>query len=836
MARPASILARTAALFPGLLLLGLLPATVATAADAGPVLRSSGHSATDVVYAGSPSRTAPVIQRGSDRFIGSEAVVSGPLPGGPVSLNLVEVPIPVAAKAVFTDTLGWSYTVDERVTGTVTLQTAGAVRRETLLAMFESALAARSIALRRRGGTVEILPAGTPAGILPVRSVPDLAGEPGARAQAIPLRWISAVEMQSILSSVAPRDVILRADKTRNMLILSGDRAQIQALRETIAVFDVDWMSGMSTAMIPVRSANLTAITRDLVQIFNGETAGTGDIIRFVPNEALGAILVVSARAAYLDRARDWIARLETLAADRERQLFVYRIQNRSAKELAAVLQGVVAAETGANTTVSSAFGSSGAGTGLPGGAGGFSAGDGSGGMGGGMGAGFGGVQGAGLSGGMGGMNGGGMNGAGMNGSGTNGSGMSGMGMNGSASGMNGGMNGGGMNGAGYGMGQAGGLGQGGMGQGGMGAFGAEGAGGYESGGAGSAGFAAGGYGAGMAQSGYGPRRDQIGIMADEANNSIVVSATRNQYDKILKILARLDAMPTQVLLETIIAEVTLNDELRFGVQWFLKNGGQGRFNMAQTDTVASAVEKGTAGLVAAAARGVPGFNYLLNAADFNVVVNALQGVTRVNVISSPNITVMDNRTAKLQVGDQVPIVKQTGQSALSAGAPILNQIEMKDTGVILSVTPRVNKNGLVVLDINQEVSDVVPTTTSSINSPTIRQRRVATSIAVHDGHSLAIGGLVQEKALVTNESLPVLGDLPLIGPAFRNRVDSRVRTELIIFIRPRVIRGTADADRISQDFREQVRAMMPVRPVPPPRPMAATPYGAPGILRRALD
>lgn len=298
-----------------------------------------------------------MVQRGSDRFIGSEAVVSGPLPGGPVSLNLVEVPIPVAAQAVFTQTLRWNYTIDERVTGTVTLQTAGAVRRETLLAMFESALAGRGAALRRRGTTVEIVPAGGPPGILPVRSMPDLAGEPGARAQAVPLRWIAAAEMQAILAAVAPRDVILRADKTRNMLILSGDRAQIQALRETIAVFDVDWMSGMSTAMIPVRSANPAAMARDLVQIFNGETAGTGDIIRFVPNEALGAILVVSARAVYLDRARAWIGRLETMAAERERQLFVYRIQNRSARELAVVLQGVVAAETGVSAAVSSTFG-----------------------------------------------------------------------------------------------------------------------------------------------------------------------------------------------------------------------------------------------------------------------------------------------------------------------------------------------------------------------------------------------------------------------------------------------------------------------------------------------
>lgn len=304
--------------------------------------------------------------------------------------------------------------------------------------------------------------------------------------------------------------------------------------------------------------------------------------------------------------------------------------------------------------------------------------------------------------------------------------------------------------------------------------------------------------------------------------------------------------MPTQVLLETVIAEVTLNDQLQFGVQWFLQNRGD-RLNLASNATAglssaANAVTatgtavSGTAALVSAATRGVPGFNYLMSATNFNVVLNALQGITTVHVLSSPNITVLDNRTAKLQIGDQVPIVKQSGQSALSAGAPILNQIELKDTGVILSVTPRVNKNGLVVLDINQEVSDVVPTTTSTINSPTIRQRRVATSVAVNDGHTLALGGLVQEKSQLSNESLPILGDLPLIGPAFRNRDDIRVRTELIVFIRPKVIRGTAEADRIADDFRQQFKAMMPVRPVPPPPPMAMPMPGTEGVLRRMMD
>ncbi|QRE74036.1 type II secretion system secretin GspD [Methylobacterium aquaticum] len=767
-----------------------------------------------------PRETGALVMRGDDRLIGGEAPAREPIAGGPVSLNLVEVPLPVAAKAVFADTLGWGYSLDERASGTITLQTGGPVSREALLRMFETALASRGLSLRRQGRSVQIVPAGGAAS--EVRPVQGVGAESGA--VAVPLRWISAAEMQAILGAVAPREVVLRADRARNLLILSGDANQIRVLRQTIAVFDVDWMRGMSTAMVPVRSANPVAIARDLTQIFGGETAGTGDVIRFIPNEALNAVLVVSSRAAYLDRARALLAELETLAADRERQLFVYRIQNRSAKELAAVLQGVVMSEMGG------AYGMAGGMAGMSG----------MGGYGGGMGGGYGGASGgyAAMGGGLGGPGSGlgaGGPGAGASAGGAMGSGgLAGGGSAGSpstsgwASGGSGGESGSGGTGLG---GMSGGLGAGGLGSGAVGAGG----GGLFGGGAyGGAGYG-GGYGGGFEGGGAGMRRDAIGIVADDANNSLVISATRTQYDKILRILGRLDAMPTQVLLETVIAEVTLNDSLAFGVQWFLKNRGD-RFNLASADTDKAAVTNGTAGLITAAMRGVPGFNYLLAGTDFNVVLNALQGVTRVNVISSPNITVLDNRTAKLQVGDQVPIIKQTGQSALVAGAPILNQIEMKDTGVILSVTPRVNKNGLVVLDINQEVSDVVPTTTSAIDSPTIRQRRVATSVAVRDGHSLAIGGMVQEKAQITNESLPVLGDLPVIGPAFRNRVDQRVRTELLVFIRPRVIRSTVEADRIAEDFRQQFRTMMPVRPVLPPPPLPTAHQGSEGILRRMLD
>ncbi len=604
----------------------------------------------------------------------------------------------------------------------------------------------------------------------------------------MPLRWISAAEMQAVLGAIAPREVVLRTDRARNLLILSGDAGQIRALRQTIEVFDVDWMRGMSTAMLPVRSANPRTIARDLTQIFGGEAAGTGDMIRFVPNEALGAILMVSSRAAYLDRARVWLEQLETFAAERERQLFVYRIQkplgqgtrdgapgrrrrrDRHAGRLRRGMSGLGGGYgTGGGTVMSDPVGAGNAGFGTEAssGAGGLPSQNSSG-----LGAR---LQRAGggavrrLGGGFGGASG--------------------------VAGTGGGFGGGNLAGGGLGAGT-----------------------GTLYGGASSAG----GYGLDSGYGGGGARRDAIGIVADEANNSLVISATRNQYDKILRILGRLDAMPTQVLLETVIAEVTLNNELRFGVQWFLKNG-RAQFNNVQGDVVGSAGgapgPRRSSRRRWAACRASTTCSTPPTSTSCSMRCRAL---TRVNVISSPNITVLDNRTAKLQVGDQVPIVQQTGQSALSTNAPILNQIEMKDTGVILSVTPRVNKNGLVVLDINQEVSDVVKTTTSNINSPTIRQRRVATSVAVNDGHSLAIGGMVQEKAQISNEAVPVLGELPIVGQAFRNRIDARVRTELIVFIRPRVIRGTAEADRIAEDFRQQFKAMMPVRPVPAPPPMAA--------------
>ena len=178
--------------------------------------------------------------------------------------------------------------------------------------------------------------------------------------------------------------------------------------------------------------------------------------------------------------------------------------------------------------------------------------------------------------------------------------------------------------------------------------------------------------------------------------------------------------------------------------------------------------------------------------------------ITEVNVVSSPSLTVMDNGTAILQIGDQVPITTQSAASVLGAGAPVINSVSYRDTGVILTITPRINESGRVLLEIEQEVSTVVSTTSSGIDSPTIRQRRIRTSVVVNNGEALALGGMIQESKSLARTQLPILGDLPLIGNAFKQKDNRYGKTELIIIITPRVMRNLDEARQVTDEYRRE--------------------------------
>ena len=191
--------------------------------------------------------------------------------------------------------------------------------------------------------------------------------------------------------------------------------------------------------------------------------------------------------------------------------------------------------------------------------------------------------------------------------------------------------------------------------------------------------------------------------------------------------------------------------------------------------------------------------------------MNALTQITDVKVISSPQLMVLNNETARLQVGDQVPIATQEVQSIVDSDAPIVNSIEYRDTGVILSVSPRVNSGGLVVLDIVQEVSDVVSTTTSELNSPTIQQRRIKSTVAVQSGESVALGGSIRDGNNKGVTGIPVVSEIPLLGNLFKTTTNTQRRTELLVLLTPRVATSRQDAREITEELRSRVRALAPL-------------------------
>lgn len=283
-------------------------------------------------------------------------------------------------------------------------------------------------------------------------------------------------------------------------------------------------------------------------------------------------------------------------------------------------------------------------------------------------------------------------------------------------------------------------------------------------------------------------------IVADDVSNTIMVYATPSEHVQIARLIKRLDRVANQVLIEATIAEVKLTDELEFGVRWFLESGNFG-FNftgIAAATTVPAAV--------------IPGFNATFSSGSgTRVALNALASVTDVNIISSPSLLVLDNHEALLNVGDRVPIVTRTAVSVEDPAAPVVNSITQQDTGVILRIIPRVSLSGRIILDIQQEVSNAVATVTSGIDSPTIQQRIIHTTVAVDDGESIVLGGLIRSGHTKTRTKVPLLGDIPVLGALFRNTSEVEERFELLIFITPRVIRDPMASRKITDEFRNRL-------------------------------
>ena len=597
------------------------------------------------------------------------------------TLNLVKVPLAEAAKVILGDILGLNYSFDPRVDAEITLQTTEPITKSQLVARFQSILRSHGIVIVERTGFYHIVPA-SEVGRLGVSLTHTSSASPGIRTEMISLHFVSAEAIRPIIEPLAAEGAIQTVDATRNALIVTGTTEELASIRETISIFDVDWMKGMSFALLPVKTSSPQAIADELDVIFATSDGPLKNVVRFVPNNRLKSILVITSRSRYLKEAAQWIARLDRAAGRTEPGLYVYNVQNRPASELAQILQ-IAFTRSGhdrssVERTVAPKL--------KP-------------------------VE-------------------------------------------------------------------------------------LENGEANANAVPAAEPVPPAPQSDF-QLNEEVRIVADDPNNAVLIIATPSQYERMREVLDEVDSLPNQVMLEATIAEITLNDELSFGMRWYFGNAqNRGTF----TDVAAGSIVS-----------SFPGFSYFFSGVpDVKVVLNALSNLTRVNVLSSPTLMVLDNRTATLQVGDQVPVITQRANGVTSPDAPMVNTIEMKDTGVILTVTPRVNDSGRVTLEVKQEVSDVIETTSSGIDSPTIRQRKVMTTVAVNDGETLALGGLIQERNSTAKTKMPLLADIPLLGTAFRSKTSATERTELVIFIRPKVTRNLGEARRVTREFREQMSIRRP--------------------------
>lgn len=657
-----------------------------------------------------------------------------------VSFNFEATPVPEVVKTILGDLLQETYVIGPGVGGTVTFATAKPIKGEQAMAVLEMLLSWSGAALVRKND--QYLVVQTQAAV-PGNLAPQLLSGDGRGygVRAIPLKYISATQMEDLLKPYAKQGAVLKADNARSLLIVAGTKSELDNYLGVIETFDVDWIAGMSFGMYTLERVEVKDLMPELEAIF-GEGAGSGaassplaGMVRLLPVERLNAILVITPQPQYLKQVEGWIKRLDRGGSQGGSKLYVYDVQNVKATDLADRLneifngqaaaprqerrstRGEVAPGLSGQTLGSTAFGQQAQRT-QP----------------------------------------------------------------------------------------------------------------QTTTPAPAAATPAGGASAGKSLLG----EQEVRITAVEDNNSLLISATPAQYEILKSAIRRLDLEPLQVKIEAKLLEVTLSNNLSMGVQWWLERA------VVNPLTNLNGVPVSTSGTPAviplgpdspnATLRGVNGLggvltgsggiNYIFDAQNARALVSAIQGESDTKILSSPTLMVLNNKEATINVGQQIqqnigsfnPGVNNGGTTSLT---------QFRDTGITLTVTPRVNPGGLVYLEIQQEQS----TPGSGPSSP-VGQKSIITEVAVQSGQTIFLGGLIQETNSKSKGGLPVLSKIPLVGALFGSSSKSVDRTETLILITPTVVAGGSDKMREVTD--EYIRRFKGLEPLVrdgaiPPAPLKTT-------------
>ncbi|WP_187972885.1 type II secretion system secretin GspD [Aquibium microcysteis] len=302
------------------------------------------------------------------------------------------------------------------------------------------------------------------------------------------------------------------------------------------------------------------------------------------------------------------------------------------------------------------------------------------------------------------------------------------------------------------------------------------------------------------------PGSEALSITANARSNSLLIRSSYKQFKRIKDVVAALDIPEGQVVIEATILEVDINDRLKLGVQFFLEGAGIS----ARSSELLGAVDPGGAGFTGVFSRAVGNV-------QVEVVLEALQSVTNVKIVSSPYLTVANNQTARLSVGDQIPFTKASQTSNSGGSVTVTQEVETRDTGVILEVTPQIRPDNSVSLLISQEVSAARAVATGADKgvNPVISQRSINSQIVVDSGATALLGGLIQERASLVENGVPVLRKIPVVGNLFRQRDGTTQRSELVVLITPRVARRSGQLEQLT----EQLRWQSSIRPHTSPKP-----------------
>jgi general secretion pathway protein D len=333
----------------------------------------------------------------------------------------------------------------------------------------------------------------------------------------------------------------------------------------------------------------------------------------------------------------------------------------------------------------------------------------------------------------------------------------------------------------------------------------------------------------GAEEGGIGPA-GEIRFIADEVTNAIIVTTYPRSWKDIEETIKKLDRMARQVLIEVLAAEVTLSDDTKLGIEWAVRSG---RFDTSFGTRAGASSGSSTIGprpsrgLITPPFGGsvLAGLNFFTFATDeFMSALNALASENKVNVLSSPSIMTAENKKAVINVSTSVPIV--TGQQVPVAtggttGNSITQQVEYRDAGIILTVTPRIGEQGTVALDVKQEVNEVGANEPPPINSPRFTKREAETSVVLMNNQTLVLGGLIQSKRTVTRTGIPFLNRIPILGLLFGSTGERIEKTELLLLITPRVVGTPVDAARITNEMRQvtpELKESIRQSPRPPSR------------------